>query len=51
MRNFQKCLLQMAMASGKDVLFMETAMRVGAGRGHAVMEAVFVDPQVCVRVG
>ena len=51
-RNFQKCLLQMAVASGRDVMFMETAMRLGGGRAHAVMEAVFVEPEVgraCVR--
>ena len=45
-RNFQKCLLQMAMASDRDVMFMETAMKLSGGRSHAVMEAIFVDPQV-----
>jgi hypothetical protein len=45
-RNFQKCLLQMAMASGREVIFMETAMRLTGGRAHAVMEAVFVSPEV-----
>jgi hypothetical protein len=45
-RNFQKCLLQLAMASGRDVLFLETAMRLTGGRAHAVMEAVFVQPEV-----
>ena len=38
-RNFQKCLLQMAMAAGKDVVFMETAMRLNGGRAHAVRRA------------
>jgi hypothetical protein len=42
-RNFQKCLIQMAMSTGDDVLFMETAMRLSGGKAHAVMEAVFVD--------
>jgi hypothetical protein len=30
-RNFQKCLIQMFMAEGKEVLFMETAMNLGTG--------------------
>ena len=46
MRNFQKCLIRMAMARGEDVLFMETATRVNGGKAHAALEAVFVDPQV-----
>ncbi|GBF94032.1 hypothetical protein Rsub_07300 [Raphidocelis subcapitata] len=48
-RNFQKCLLQMAMASGRDVMFLETAMRLTGGRAHAVMEAVFVEPEVMAK--
>lgn len=36
----------MAMASGRDVLFLETAMRVNGGRSHAVLEAIFVEPEV-----
>lgn len=52
MRNFQKCLIQLAMQEGKDVLFMETAARLGGGRAHAALEAVFVEPQVrCVCKG
>ena len=42
-RNFQKCLIQMYMAQGKEVIFMETAMHLGSGKNHAVMEAIPVD--------
>lgn len=43
-RNFQKCLIQMYMAQGLDVLFMETAMALSGGRGHAVLEAIPIAP-------
>jgi hypothetical protein len=42
-RNFQKCLIQMFMAQGREVIFMETAMRLGTGKSHAVLEAIPVD--------
>ncbi len=47
-RNFQKTLIQMWMAQGKEVLFMETALGLSNLRGgrHAVMEAIPLDPQV-----
>ncbi len=41
-RNFQKCLIQMFMAQGKEVLFLETATHLQ--RRHAIMEAIPLSP-------
>lgn len=45
-RNWQKCLINMFLAQGKQVIFLETAMAVGTHRHHAMMEAIPVDEQV-----
>lgn len=45
-RNWQKCLINMFLAQGKQVIFLETAMGVGSHRHHAMMEAVPVDEEV-----
>jgi hypothetical protein len=45
-RNWQKCLINMFLAEGKQVIFLETAMAVGSHRHHAMMEAVPVDDTV-----
>lgn len=45
-RNWQKCLINMYLAQGKQVIFLETAMGVGTHRHHAMMEAVPVDDTV-----
>jgi hypothetical protein len=41
-RNFQKCLIQMFMAEGKEVLFMETAMNLGTGEALDLLGLVVV---------
>lgn len=43
-RNFQKCLIQMFMAAGQEVLFLEVATQLSGGRRHAVLEAVPLPP-------
>eukprot|EP00887_Chlorella_sp_A99_P005045 scaffold4.g5045.t1 len=40
MRNFKKCLIQMFMKQGQDVVFIETAMHLGSHRTHAVVECI-----------
>jgi hypothetical protein len=45
-RNFKKCLLQMFSSQGRDVVFLENAMHLGSGRGHAVVECVPVPVEV-----
>ncbi|KAK9823428.1 hypothetical protein WJX72_002672 [[Myrmecia] bisecta] len=49
MRNFKKCLLQMFMAQGKEVIFLETAMQLGDARNHAVVECIPVPPAVAAK--
>jgi hypothetical protein len=49
LRNFKKCLIQMFMKQGQEVIFFETALRLGEMRSHAVVEAVPVPPAgVCM---
>ncbi len=50
-RNFQKCLIQTFMASGQEVLFLETAMQLTGGRSHAVMECIPVPSEALSKVG
>lgn len=49
LRNFKKCLIQMFMKQGQEVIFFETALRLGDMRSHAVVEAVPVPPAVAGR--
>ncbi|KAL0044021.1 hypothetical protein WJX82_003090 [Trebouxia sp. C0006] len=49
LRNFKKCLLQMHMAQGMDVIFMETAMRLGDARTHAVVDCIPVAPKITAK--
>ncbi|KAA6426795.1 MAG: nucleic acid binding [Trebouxia sp. A1-2] len=49
LRNFKKCLLQMHMAQGTDVIFMETAMRLGDARTHAVVHCIPVPPKITAK--
>ncbi|DBA83040.1 TPA: hypothetical protein ACH3X1_006813 [Trebouxia sp. C0004] len=49
LRNFKKCLLQMHMAQGMDVVFMETAMRLGDARTHAVVHCIPVQPNITAK--
>ncbi|KAL3152781.1 hypothetical protein ABBQ38_012367 [Trebouxia sp. C0009 RCD-2024] len=49
LRNFKKCLLQMHMAQGMDVIFMETAMRLSDARCHAVVDCIPVPPAVTAK--
>ncbi|PSC69918.1 CWF19 2 [Micractinium conductrix] len=44
-RNFKKCLIQMFMKQGQDVIFFETAMQLGNMRSHASVECVPVPPK------
>lgn len=49
LRNFKKCLLQMHMAQGMDVIFMETAMQFGDARTHAAVHCIPVLPKITAK--
>ncbi|KAJ9479071.1 Cell cycle control protein [Pseudozyma hubeiensis] len=49
MRNFQKCLAQLASSQGKVVVFYETLVSIKAQQ-HAVMEAILLKKEVMDRL-
>lgn len=49
MRNFKKCLIQMFMKQGQEVVFFETALQLGNMRSHAVVECVPVPPAAAAK--
>ncbi|KAI5067605.1 hypothetical protein GOP47_0018133 [Adiantum capillus-veneris] len=44
LRNYKKCLLQMFVKQGKDVLFMETAINLAQQRRHCLVECIPLPP-------
>jgi hypothetical protein len=49
LRNFKKCLIQMFMKQGQEVIFFETATQLGSVRSHAVVECVPVPPSAAAK--
>ncbi|KAL4428538.1 hypothetical protein ABPG75_002627 [Micractinium tetrahymenae] len=48
-RNFKKCLIQMFMKQGQEVIFFETAVQLGSMRSHAVVDCVPVPPAAAAK--
>jgi hypothetical protein len=44
-RNFKKCLIRMHAAAGLECVFVETALRLGDARSHAVVDCVPLPPE------